>query len=233
MSRMAMQFAPGHGATPTEHLLRFAVVIGLFYQLFRLAPRAFLAHAFCAHWRRLIHLLYQPESDCLSACVASRESIPRPQQDFVRLPMRAVDHLIDAALPAECTGKKIVSGIDAFHRTSSLNLPPVEVGRVRGDSAELDSSLTVSVARADRIIASKAAAFSRRFVGAARRAVKEQCLLVAWLALDHRTIVILALIVRVLISSRPAQIRFLRVLAVFLQLVFHDQGQPLLGLLEL
>src|SRR6478736_5851821 len=63
-------------------------------------------------------------------------------------------------------------------------------------------------------------------------------LLVARLALDHRTVIVLALIVRariarVLIAGRPTQIRSRLVLAVFLQLVFHHQGQPLLGLLEL
>jgi len=104
-----------------KKLLRFVVVIGLFYQLFRLVSRPFLAHAFCSHWHCLTDLLYQPEAHCVSANFTAREQIARPQQDFVRLPMRAVNHLINPAPAAECIGKKIVSGIDAFHRTSSLN----------------------------------------------------------------------------------------------------------------
>ena len=109
--------------------------------------RALLAHAFCSHWHCLADLPYQPEAHRVTANFTAREQIARPQQDFVRLPMRAVHHQINPAPAAECTGKKIVSGIDAFHRTSSLNLPPVEVGRVRGGSSELDSSVVVPVAR--------------------------------------------------------------------------------------
>src|ERR1700757_187023 len=63
-------------------------------------------------------------------------------------------------------------------------------------------------------------------------------LLAARVALDYRAIIILValgLIVLVgrFIAGGAAQLRLLLVLAVLLQLVFHDQRQPLLGLLKI
>jgi hypothetical protein len=51
--------------------------------------------------------------------------------------MSAVHHLINAALAAECTWKKILSGTDAFHGTSSLE-PAARKGRVRANSGECE-----------------------------------------------------------------------------------------------
>lgn len=83
-----------------------------------LASGALLPRAFCAHGRRLIHLLYQQEADCASASVASGEQIARPHQHIVSRPMRLVDDLIYSALLAEYTRKKIVSGTGVFHKES-------------------------------------------------------------------------------------------------------------------
>ncbi len=70
-----------------------------FLRKVRLAfSRAFLAYAFCSHWCRLTDLLYQPKANCFSASSASRERISPSQQDMMRLPMFAVNHLINAAL---------------------------------------------------------------------------------------------------------------------------------------
>ena len=129
-----------------EHLLRFAVAIGCLDQLFRSVPRAFLARAFCPHWRWLIDLLYQPEAHPSSASVASRKQVARPHQNVVRHPMRAVNHLINTALRAECTRKKIVSGTGVFHRNSQLKTCR-QRGRARanGGSAKLDDGRAASV----------------------------------------------------------------------------------------
>jgi hypothetical protein len=110
---------------------------------------AFLAHAFCSHWCWLTDLLYQPKANCFSASSASRERISPSHQDMMRLPMFAVNHLINAALAAECTRKKIVSGTDAFHRTSSLKPAAVRGLTPSGaDVPDLDDGPVVSVAPA-------------------------------------------------------------------------------------
>jgi hypothetical protein len=90
----------------------------------------FASRFFGAHWRWLTGLSYQPEAHRISAYVASRERLALSHQDIMRLPMLVVNHLINAALAAECARKKIVSGTDAFHRTSSLK-PAAESGRTR------------------------------------------------------------------------------------------------------
>ena len=82
--------------------------------------RALLAHAFCAHWRWLTDLPYQPKANCFSASFASWKPITFLDKDIVRCPMRVVNYLIYAALRAVCTRKKIVSGTDALHRTLQL-----------------------------------------------------------------------------------------------------------------
>ena len=109
----------------------------------------FFAYAFCSHWCWLTDPLYQPKANCFSASSASRERIAHSHQDMMRLPMFAVNHLINAALAAECTRKKIVSGTDAFHRTSSLK-PAAVRGRTRAgaSSLDLDDGPVVSVAPA-------------------------------------------------------------------------------------
>jgi hypothetical protein len=102
-----------------------------------LASGALLPRAFCPQGRWLIHLLYQPEADCFAARIASRKPITCTYKNVVRLPMSAVHHLINAALDAECTRKKILSGTDAFHGTSSLE-PAARKGRVRANSGECE-----------------------------------------------------------------------------------------------
>jgi len=99
------------------------------YALCRLA--SFALRFSCAQGRWLTDLLDESEANRFSASAAWWKPIACSHQDFVRHSMPAVAHLINAALAAECTGKKIVSGTDAFHWTYSLNLPPVEVGRLR------------------------------------------------------------------------------------------------------
>jgi hypothetical protein len=89
---------------------RFAFVrvssrLDFFAKCWLASARAFLAHAFWAHWRRLTDLPYQPKANCFSACFASRERIAHSHQSFMHLPMLAVNHLINAALAAECTRK--------------------------------------------------------------------------------------------------------------------------------
>ncbi len=65
------------------------------------------------------------------------------------LPMRVVDHLIDSALAAECTRKKIVPGTGAFHK--DLQLEPAAVrgwARARTAVTSLDDARAASVALA-------------------------------------------------------------------------------------
>jgi hypothetical protein len=83
-----------------------------------LAAGALLPRAFCPRWRWLTNKLYQPEAHCVSASVASGEQIARLHQHIVSRPMRVVDDLINSALLAECTRKKIVSGTGVFHKES-------------------------------------------------------------------------------------------------------------------
>jgi hypothetical protein len=114
-----------------------------------LAAGALFPHAFCPRWRWLTDKLYQPEAHCVSASVASRKPITRAYKNVVRLPMSAVHHLINAALAAECTRKKIVSGTGVFHKESpAWNLPPGKVacGRIAA-SARLDAGRASSVVR--------------------------------------------------------------------------------------
>jgi hypothetical protein len=114
-----------------------------------LVAGALLPRAFCPRWRWLTDKLYQPEAHCVSASIASGEPITRTYKNVVRLPMSAVHHLINAALAAECTRKKIVSGTGVFHKESpAWNLPPGKVacGRIAA-SARLDAGRASSVAR--------------------------------------------------------------------------------------
>jgi hypothetical protein len=62
----------------------------------------------------------QPEAHCFSASCAWREHIACLHQNSMRLSMLAVNHLINAALDAECARKKIVSRTDAFHKDLQL-----------------------------------------------------------------------------------------------------------------
>src|SRR5579859_687609 len=66
----------------------------------------------------------------------------------------------------------------------------------------------------------------------------QQSLLAAWVALDYGTVIVLValaliVLVRALIAGGAAQLRLLLVLAVLRLTVFHDQRQPLLGLLKI
>src|SRR5947208_136130 len=115
MSRLSMQIAFATRRAP--HLLQLvAVGIGGLDQLFRSTPRAFLAHAFGAHWQQLLGLLDQPEAHGFATAIASREQVAFTHQHFVRHAMSMMNDLIDAALGAEFTRRKLFSASGAFHR---------------------------------------------------------------------------------------------------------------------
>jgi len=80
----------------------------------------------------------------------------------MRLPMLAVNHLVNAALAAECTRKKIVSRTDAFHRNLQLETCRRERSVAGGGSCtELDDSPVISVA----VVGSSSAQTNRSMIG--------------------------------------------------------------------
>ena len=118
MSRLAMQIGPAGCAM--KHLLRPAA---------RSSPRALLARAFGAHGQRLFCLLDQAEAHGFATAIASREPVAFAHQNLVHYAMRVMDNLIDAALGAEFTRKKLISATGAFHKKLPDSCRQKEIGR--------------------------------------------------------------------------------------------------------
>src|SRR5437868_11480061 len=105
MSRLSMQIAFATWRTP--YLLRLVA---------RSTSRALLAYALGAHGQRLFCPLEQAEAYGFATAIASREQVAFTHQHFVRHAMGVMDDLIDAALGAEFTRRKLFSASGAFHR---------------------------------------------------------------------------------------------------------------------
>jgi hypothetical protein len=111
MSRVAMQIWPKLPGGEAEHLLMLVA---------RSTPRALLAYALGTR-RRLASLLGQAEAHGFTTAIASREPVAFTHQHFMYHAMRMMDDLIDTALGAEFTRRKLFSATGAFHIENSRN----------------------------------------------------------------------------------------------------------------